>query len=202
MHIGVLGGTFDPPHYGHFVLAEWARDQLSLERVLWVPAASPPHKVGLAVTPVEHRLAMLELALAEADNPAFEVSLVDMQRPGPHYTADMLELLAADFPGAHLFFLIGADSLCNLPTWRDPDRLIRQAKLVVMPRLGVACNLDELDAAIRGLRDRLVFLDAPVLDIAAHRIREWVACGRSVRYLLPAGVESYVREHNLYQDRE
>jgi nicotinate-nucleotide adenylyltransferase len=201
MRVGVLGGTFDPPHYGHLVLAEQARDQLALERVLWVPAADPPLKPDVVITPIEHRLAMLELALAEADNPAFAISSVDVERPGPHYTVDTLSLLADRQPEAQLFFLMGADSLRDLPRWHEPARLVRLARLVVMERPGVTYDLDRLEGVIPGLRESLIFLAAPLLDIAATDIRVRVAGGRTIRYLLPVGVEVYIREHELYQNR-
>ncbi len=196
MRLGVLGGTFDPPHYAHLILAEHARDQLDLEQVLWVPAADPPHKRGEVAASVEHRLAMLRLALADA--PGFRLSLVDVERPGPHYTADMLDLLQRMHPEVELFFLIGSDSLMYLPGWSRPHEVIRLARLAVMARPGFSPDLDRLEAALPGLRKRMEIVRVPQIDIAAHDIRARVAAGRSIRYLLPQAVELYIKEHGLY----
>lgn len=199
MRIGVLGGTFDPPHYGHLIIAEQARDQLSLDRLLWVLAGVPPHKNSAEVTPVRHRRAMLELALEEAANPTFALSLVDVERPGPHYSVDMLSILSADFPGAELFFLIGADSLRDLPTWHQPHRLLRHARLAVLRRPGVEYDLQALEALIPGIKDNLVFVAAPLIEIAANDIRARVANGKTIRYLVPEGVARYIQQNRLYQ---
>lgn len=198
MRLGVLGGTFDPPHYAHLLMAEQAREQLELDHVIWAPAADPPHKRGQVITPIEHRLQMVRLALA--DNPYFVLSLVDVERPGPHYTADTLALIAADNSGAELFFLIGSDSLRDLPTWHEPARLIQQAFLAVIRRPNVTYDLSALEAVIPGLSSRLVFVDMPTLGIAAADIRERVSAGRSIRYLLPPEVEAYIFQHKLYRD--
>lgn len=197
MRLGVLGGTFDPPHMAHLIFAELAREQLALERVLWVPAADPPHKQGQQITPIKHRVAMLTLALA--GNTAFELSRVDVERPGPHYTADMLALIAAQHPGASLFLLIGADSLRDLPTWHDPGRIVAQAYLAVMPRAGVLCDLDCLNVLIPGLCDRVIFIDAPLLELSGSDIRARLAAGQTVRYMLPPGVEDYIHQHRLFR---
>ena len=133
LRIGILGGTFDPVHMGHLVLAETARDTLRLDRVYFVPAADPPHKQGQVIAPKDDRLAMLELALAS--NAAFSISLIDLDRPGPHYTADMVELvrekLAAD---DELWFLMGLDSLIDFPNWHDPERIRSTARLAAATR--------------------------------------------------------------------
>ncbi len=195
--LGVIGGTFDPPHIAHLILAECARDQLKLDCVLWIPAADPPHKQGQSITSIDHRIAMVRIAVA--DNPTFVLSLVDVQRPGPHYTADTLSILAKQYPSADLFFLIGADSLRDLPTWHAPGRVIAQAWLGVAQRSGVSCDLADLDRAIPGLRSRVVFVDTPIVEISASYIRARLAANQSVRYLLPLGVESYIKENQLYR---
>ena len=195
--LGVIGGTFDPPHYGHLVLAENGRVQLRLERVLFVLAGQPPHKPNWPITPVHHRLAMVEAAIA--DNPAFALSRVDLDRPGPHYTVEMLALLRQEYPGAELFFLMGGDSLAEFPGWRDPAGIVRQARLAVMPRAGYEPDLEMLEQAVPGLRERLVRLDAPYLDIAASDLRRHVREGLPLRYLVPPPVEDYIREFHLYQ---
>jgi nicotinate-nucleotide adenylyltransferase len=179
-------------------MAEQAREQLALERVIWVPAADPPHKRGQVITPVKDRLEMLRLALA--DNPHFVLSLVDVERPGPHYTADTLALIASSNQEAELFFLIGSDSLRDLPTWHDPVRLIRQAFLAVVQRPDVTYDLTALETVIPGLSNRLVFVDMPIVGIAAADIRQRVSSGRTIRYLLPSSVEAYIFQHKLYRD--
>lgn len=198
MRLGVLGGTFDPPHIAHLIHAEQAREQLALERILWVPAADPPHKQGIPITPIEHRVAMLRLAIE--GHPAFELSLIDVQRPGPHYSVDMLDDVAHCYPGAALFFLIGADSLRDLSTWHDPAGLIARAMLVVMPRPSVQVDIAQLETILPGLSSRLILLDAPLLEISSSTLRSHVATGRTIRYMVPQAVEAYIHEHGLYQN--
>lgn len=196
--LGVFGGTFNPPHYGHLILAEQARDQLSLDCVLWAPAADPPHKQGQPITPVAHRLAMVSLAVE--DNPGFEISTVDINRAGPHYSADMLALLNDAYPGAELFFLIGGDSLRDITTWHEPATILREARLAVMVRPGAEMDLDRLEAQLPGISERLEWVDAPLIDISGRDIRTRVATGQSIRYLLPPPVQAYIDQQSLYQD--
>ncbi len=198
MRMGVLGGTFDPPHYGHLVLAEQARQELALGQILWVPAADPPHKQGQRITPVRHRLAMLQLAIA--DNPAFTWSNVDIDRAGPHYTADMLELLMAAYSGSSLILLLGEDSLRDLPTWHQPKRVLSLASLAVMRRWDSSLNMDLLETALPGVSSQVHFLQIPRLDISGQYIRAKASAGWSVRYLLPDSVAGYIAEHDLYRD--
>jgi nicotinate-nucleotide adenylyltransferase len=195
--IGVLGGTFDPPHYGHLILGEQARDQLALKRVLWVPAADPPHKQNQRISAISHRLQMLSLALA--DNPAFEISKVDVERPGPHYTVDMLDLLQARYPAAELVFLIGGDSLRDILTWHEPEGIVARVEMGVMGRPGMDTNLDELAKAVPGLEERLSFIETPLIQISGYDIRRRVAEKKTIRYLLPYKVHSYIYEHGLYR---
>lgn len=196
LRLGVLGGTFDPPHYGHLALAETARVQLGLARVLFVPAGDPPHKPGCPLSPAVHRAAMVTAAIA--DNPAFVLSRVDLDRPGPHYTVDMLALLRGMFAGAEFYFLMGGDSLAEFLTWRDPAGIVRQAVLVVMERPGWTADIPVLEREIPGIRERLVWLDAPRLDLSATDLRRRVREGLPIRYLVPPAVEAYIREHRLY----
>ncbi len=195
--LGILGGTFDPLHYGHLALAENARTQLSLERVLFVLAGQPPHKPDCPIAPTHHRAAMLKAAIA--DNPAFAISSVDVDRPGPHYTVDMLALLQREYPEADLFFLMGGDSLVQFLAWRDPTGIVQQAHLAVMRRPGHTADLEKLKQAIPGIQDRLAWLDTPHLDIASSDLRRRVREGLPLRYLLPPAVEDYVRKHRLYE---
>lgn len=197
LRLGVIGGTFDPPHYGHLVLAENARVQLRLDRVLFVLAGRPPHKPDRPITPDHHRVAMMEWAIA--DNPAFAISRVDLDRPGPHYTVDMLAILQDKYPGAALYFLMGEDSLAQLLNWRDPADILQQAWLAVMRRPGWEADLEQLKQALPGIRERLVWVDAPVLDIASTDLRRRVPQGLPLRYLVPPPVEHYIRAHGLYE---
>ena len=195
---GVLGGTFDPPHYGHLVLAENARVQLGLARVLFLLAGQPPHKPNQPIAPARHRLAMVEAAVA--DNPAFVLSRVDLDRPGPHYTVDTLAILRREHPGGEWFFLVGSDSLAQFLSWRDPAGIVRQARLAVMPRPGYEPDLQALERAVPGIGERLIWLDVPHLDIAASDLRQRVQQGLPIRYLVPPPVEAYVRQHHLYNE--
>jgi nicotinate-nucleotide adenylyltransferase len=195
--IGVLGGTFDPPHIGHLLLAEQAAETLDLTQVWFVPAADPPHK-GEEVTAAAHRVAMVELAIA--GNPRFALCRVDLDRPGPHYTADMLALLRAEDPNAALYFLMGGDALRDFPKWRDPAGIIRAARLGVMRRPGAVIDLTRLEVAVPGLTDQVTFVDAPEIGLSATLIRERRRAGLSIRYQVPAEVERYIAQHRLYTE--
>jgi nicotinate-nucleotide adenylyltransferase len=197
LRLGVIGGTFDPPHYGHLALAHNAYVQLQLDCVLFVPAGQPPHKPRRPLTPAHHRVAMVEAAIA--DNPAFALSRVDLGRPGPHYTVEMLALLHQGYPSAELYFLMGGDSLTELPTWRDPAGIVRQAVLAVMQRPGYTPDVAALGQAVPGIRGRLIWLDVPCLDIAASDLRRRAHEGLPLRYLVPPPVEVYIHAHCLYE---
>jgi nicotinate-nucleotide adenylyltransferase len=192
--IGILGGTFDPPHIGHLVLAQYAVSALDLECVYFVPAADPPHKSQLRYE-IEHRLPMLELAVAE--NERFSISRVDIDRPGPHYTVDMVRILQAQQPETEFTFLMGGDSLHNLPTWYQPRELMDLVKLAVVARLGTEIDDDLL--ALPGLKERVTVIDSPLLGFSSTEIAERLEAGKSVRYLVPDAVLAYIKEHRLYQ---
>ena len=196
--IGVFGGTFDPPHLGHLILAESACDILSLDRVLFVLAADPPHKRSAPITPVEHRLLMLTSAIS--GNPRFVLSDVDTARPGPHYTVDTLQILQEQHPAAGLYFLLGGDSLRDMPSWYAPEGIIAQSRLAVMGRLGSNVDLAGLESRLPGITDRLVFVDAPAIGISATDLRERLRVGQSIRYLVPEAVRLYIEEHQLYRN--
>jgi nicotinate-nucleotide adenylyltransferase len=196
--LGLLGGTFDPPHLGHLILAEIAYESLGLSRVLFLPAADPPHKSITPITDIKHRLAMLKAAIA--DNPHFAISDVDMARPGPQYTVDSLAILHRQFPDADLYFLMGGDSLRDITSWRDPSGIIAQARLAVMRRPGAVIDLSGLEASLPGATERIVFVDAPVIGIAATALRERVQLGQSIRYQVPETVEWYIAANGLYKD--
>ena len=196
MRIGVLGGTFDPPHVGHLILAEQARDQLNLEHVLWVPAGEPPHKQGQSISPTPHRLEMVSLAIG--DNRAFIISDIDIARPGPHYTADMLEIVAQQFPGADLYFVVGGDSLRDIPTWHDPQRVVENANLAVMGRPGAQTDIHALESAVPHISSRISVLDTPLVNISGMTIRERIIKGNSIRYLVADSVGDYIVRNRLY----
>jgi nicotinate-nucleotide adenylyltransferase len=190
-----MGGTFDPIHVGHLVIAEEAREALDLDRMLFVPAGTPPHKPAGEVTAVEHRLAMVELAIA--DNPAFELSRIEVDRTGPSYTVDTVERLAARLD---VTVVLSAETFHELPTWHEPDRLFAAARVAVVPREGYpAPDPAWLTATFPGREDRVVYLDAPHLGVSSTAIRARVAAGRSIHYLVPPAVESYIATHHLYQ---
>ncbi len=198
MRIGILGGTFDPPHIGHLILAEEAWAQLELDRVLLVPAGDPPHKRGQPLSPAFHRVRMVELAIA--DNPHLELSRVDVERPGPHYTIDMIHILRERFPpGTELFFLMGLDSLAELPRWHRAAELIAACRLVALSRPDVRLNWAELEAALPGIRQRVILLDMPELEIASHVLQQRVRQGRPIRYQVVPAVEAYIYRHGLYR---
>ncbi|MBX6753560.1 nicotinate-nucleotide adenylyltransferase [Thermorudis peleae] len=195
--LGIFGGTFDPVHHGHLIIAEAFREHLQLSAVLFLPAHTPPHKQGRPITPLQHRLAMLQLALL--DEPAFAISYVDAQRAGPSYTADSLALLRQQYPEDELYFLMGQDSLAGLPTWHEPQRVAEQAFLAVAMRPGVSVDLDALYQAVPAARGRVILVSVPLIQIASSDIRQRVAEGRSIRYFVPPAVEAYIVHHGLYR---
>jgi nicotinate-nucleotide adenylyltransferase len=196
--IGIMGGTFDPIHVGHLAVAEEAREALGLQRVLFVPAGQPPHKLPAAVTPVDHRLAMVRLAIA--DNPAFELSMVEIDRQGPSFTVDTVEALAEQERGAVLHLILSAETLAELPTWHEPERLFAAARMAVVPREGYpAPDPAWLADAFPGREDRVDYLEGPRLGLSSTALRARVAAGRSIRYLVPTTVAAYIARHQLYR---
>jgi len=199
--IGVLGGTFDPIHYGHLAAAEEARVALDLERVLFVPARVSPLKQDRPLTAAHHRLTMTRLATAA--NPAFQISTVDLEREGPSYTVDTLALLQAELgPAAELYFIVGLDSLAELPQWHDPARLIRLCHIVAVSRPPHECDLAALEWALPGVTERVIFLHIPLLDSASSDLRQRVREGRPIRYYVPPAVAEYIHTHKLYSSTE
>jgi nicotinate-nucleotide adenylyltransferase len=202
LRVGILGGTFDPIHYGHLVIAEEVREALSLDRVLFIPAAIPPHKIGLSITPAGHRAALVELAIA--GNPSFAISRVELQRDGPSYTVDTLQALAGDAVrqgvARELFFILSTEALAGMRTWRNPDRILALSHLAIVARPGVPIpDRGGLEAAFGDLADRIVVVDTVPLSHSASVVRERAAAGRSIRYLVPPAVEAYICEHRLYR---
>ena len=197
VRLGVFGGTFDPVHLGHLVLAECAREALSLEQVVWVPAGDPWRKSDRPVSAAKDRIELVRLAIK--GNPAFELSTVETERAGPSYSAETLTALAAARSGAELFFLLGLDALEDLTHWHEPHKILELAKVAAASREGRRLDAYQLDAMLLGLGARTVWFDMPRLDISATELRERAAAGRSLRYLVPAAVEAYIGEHGLYQ---
>ncbi len=191
--VGVFGGTFDPPHFGHLALAEWARAELRLDRVLFVPAGIPPHKRGTARSSAAHRLAMTRLAVR--GNPAFRVSDEEAKRLGPSWTADTVRTLAAKHPGARLHLLMGQDMYATFDTWREPGEIARLAVLAVALRPGTPAPRRSRWAA-RGLG--VVTLANPGFELSSSALRSRARRGLSLRYLVPDAVARYVSRHALY----
>jgi nicotinate-nucleotide adenylyltransferase len=193
-----MGGTFDPIHHGHLVVAEEAHHQLGLDLVLFVPVGQPPHKPNRPITPAHHRLRMIELAFA--DNPHFAISRVDVDRPGPCYTVDMLRLLRVEWGADPAFFFIeGTDSLTEMTTWYQPQQLIELCELVVVERPGVEVDLARLERQLPGLSSRIHWVRMPHLEISSSDLRARVRAGRPISYLVPAAVEVYILQHGLYR---
>lgn len=200
MRLGVLGGTFDPPHLGHVHLARAAYTQLRLDRVLWVVAGQPPHKPNQPLTDLAVRLALVQAALA--GQPMFSLSRVDADRPGPHWTADTLALLARQWPEAELFFILGSDSLLTLPTWRHPQAILQLARLAVVRRPGVGlteAQLADLTTQLPTLPDRLNWVEMQPLDVASSDIRARVPADDPWKHLVPVGVAALIQQHALYR---
>jgi nicotinate-nucleotide adenylyltransferase len=204
MKIGILGGSFDPVHLGHLLVAETCREQCRLDEVWFLPAAQPPHKLHRSLTAASHRLAMLQLAVA--GHPALRVSPLEVDRGGISYTVQTLRELNSRHPEAEWFFLMGADSLQDLPTWREPAAICRLAIPVVVRRAGSA----EPDLAVlkhvttperlEAIRQNQV--EMPMVEFSSTAIRQAIGAGRSIRYQTPRAVEMYIEAHGLYRQQE
>ena len=197
MRLGIFGGTFDPIHLGHLILAEQCRETCALERVWFMVAGEPPHKRG-EPTAVAHRLEMARIAVA--GHPSFAVSEIEAVRPGPHYSVETLEAVRRDRPDDDLFFLIGADSLNDLPGWREPGRIAQLATIVVVNRPGI----EETDpAALPKLgagAHTILSVTVPPIGIASTDLRRRVREGKTIRYMVPRGVEAYIEAQGLYRE--
>lgn len=197
MRLGVFGGTFDPIHLGHLILAEQCREACALERLWFVVAGAPPHKKGNR-TPVADRLEMVRIAIA--GHPSFEVSEIEAKRPGPHYSVETLTEIRELRPDDDLFFLVGADSLVDLPTWRSPDEIARLATIVVVNRPGIDVNPVDPGALPHfgpGTHP-LISVTVPPIGIASTDLRTRLREGRSIRYQVPRGVQAYIEGQRLY----
>jgi len=198
MNIGVLGGTFDPIHRGHLILAEEVRTGLNLAEVLFVPAGQPWLKVDSPISSAEHRIQMVRLAIA--DKPYFKLSAMEIERAGPTYTVDTIAQLKTQLKaGDELFFVLGWDNLAQLPQWRQSSRLITMCRLVAVPRPGYPLpDLKSLEAVVPGLSKKVILMNKPEIDISASVIRDRVARGLSIHHLVSEPVEEYIRRHRLY----
>lgn len=194
--IGVFGGTFDPVHVGHLIVAAEMRFALALDIVLWVPAGDPPHKPNQIITSARHRLRMLELAIAGRDE--FAIDPIDLERGGPSYTADTVARVQDRHPGDTIVFLMGADSLRDLHTWREPERILAIAEIGVARRPDVDFDLDSVFIRLPAARDRTTIVDVPLIGIASRDVRRRVAAAEPIAFQVPDQVERYIRRHRLY----
>jgi len=201
MDIGVLGGTFDPIHNGHLIIAEEARLKLRLERVIFVPAGKPWFKGHRNIAPGEHRLEMIRLAIVP--NPRFSVSTVDLERAGPSYTVHTLPDLKRELGGEPTFyFILGIDALAGLPLWKEPQGVVEMCYLVAARRPGVGgLDMEALERAMPGISSRIILLDNPLIDISSTDIRQRVAAGLPITNLVPDAVEQYITEKGLYKNK-
>src|SRR5262245_41714160 len=200
MRIGVFGGTFDPVHTGHLIIAEQCREQAGLDAVWFIPSAHPPHKVGADIAPYDRRAEMLALAIA--GHPAFAVDHIERDRPGPSYTADTLDELHRRHPDAEWNLMLGSDGLPDLPKWRQPERIVARAAILAVARPGhEVWPAERLAAALAlppGVELRMRVIPVPLIDIASRDLRRRVAEGRSIRYFVPRAVEAYIADKGLY----
>jgi nicotinate-nucleotide adenylyltransferase len=198
---GILGGTFDPVHVGHLAIAEEAREALGMERVLFVPAGVPPHKPHRRPAPAADRAAMVELAIA--GNPAFTLSRVELDRPGPSFAVDTVAILA-DADRAHgrdpdLWWILSAEAFAAIGTWREPERLLAACRMAIVPRAGAPRPTAAwIASCLPAAAGRVAVVDGPELGVSSTLIRDRIAAGRSVRYLVPDAVRAYVADHRLY----
>jgi nicotinate-nucleotide adenylyltransferase len=226
--IGIFGGTFDPIHVAHLAVAQAAAEAIGLECVLFVPAGRPPHKLDVAITSAEHRLAMVRLAIE--GNERFAVDSLEIDRAGPSYTVDTLEAIRSRHAtggsatdgarpdgsstdgsgpdgsstvssGPDLAIIVSVEAYRQLPSWRDPARIVELARIVVAPRDGYADAAPDALAGVPGGPARTVFLDKPRLRLSASELRTWASEGRSLRYLVPDAVAAYISDHGLYRNR-
>ncbi|SHH20674.1 nicotinate-nucleotide adenylyltransferase [Thermosyntropha lipolytica DSM 11003] len=197
--LGIMGGTFDPVHIGHLLAAEWVRSEFNMDKVVFIPAASPPHKDEGDMTPIEHRYRMVELAIQ--DNPYFEISPVEKERKGKSYTVDTIAYFRERYPDKDLYFIMGTDSLLSFPTWKKPELLVTLCSFVVVSRPGyvIPASFWEKEGLLPLLQPKLYILEMPGMDISSSEIRERIKQGKSVKYLLPREVEEYIYKHSLYR---
>ncbi len=202
MRVGVFGGTFDPIHLGHLGAARATKRELGLARVIFVPAGQPWLKADIPISPAHHRLEMVRLALAGRSH--FELSRMEIDRPGPSYTVDTMRTLQVKLGAdVELALLIGSDALLDFPRWKEPARLIEICRLAAFSRPDVSMpSLDDLERAVQGISRRMDFVEIPQVDVSATEIRRLVTLGASISHLVPRAVESYIVKHGLYVERD
>jgi nicotinate-nucleotide adenylyltransferase len=199
MRIGVFGGTFDPPHLAHRILAAEALQQLALDQLVWVLTPDPPHKQGMSILSLEQRLRMVEAVTHEDEE--FELSKIEIDRPPPHYALVTVTLLQEQHPDDHIIYLMGGDSLRDLPTWHRPLEFVQTcAEIGVMRRPGDQIDLAELDEILPGLKRKVRIVQAPLLEISATDIRKRILEGRTYRYFLPEAVWQIIQQEGYYLD--
>lgn len=200
MKTGILGGTFDPVHNAHLMIAGEALNRLGLDEVIFIPTSHTPLKEDTIITPVEHRVKMLELAIT--GNPAFRLSRIEIDRAGISYTVNTIGILKQKLGNeSELYFITGVDSLKTLPRWKEPDRIIKLCCMVTVRRPGYEVpDIEELEKYVPGITEKLIIIDDPAPDISATDIRQRVAAGISIRDLVPVPVERYIQEKGLYQN--
>ncbi len=191
MKIGIFGGSFNPPHYGHLLLGEFARDQYSLNKILFIPSFIPPHKQYQSLASSEHRLVMLQIAIE--GNRFFQVSEIEIKRGQVSYTIDTVKQIEQQYPSADLFLIIGIDNLIDFYSWREPQELLDMVQLIVFNRPGY--KFEDIPPT---LKDAVQFVNAPLLGISSSEIRRRVQAGRSIKYTVPQLVEEYIKKHSLY----
>lgn len=196
--IGIIGGTFDPIHYGHLIAAEWAKDELNLDKIIFIPAANPPHKELQEILDEKYRYLMVSLAIK--DNKNFTISDHEIQRGGKSYTIDTLKHFKKVYPNSELFFIMGFDSLLSLPTWKDVEGLEELCTFIVATRPGYTLDQNDniYDKLPSGIGDKVVFLEIPEIEISSSLIRERVRKGKSIKYLVPEAIEKYIYDNNIY----
>lgn len=196
--LGLLGGTFDPIHIGHLIMAIRAAESLDLDQVLFLPAQVPPHKLGEDIASIDDRVAMVRLAIAE--NPRFGFSDLDLQSDAPSYTSELLARVQEQRPDAELWFIAGADSLRDFATWHEPQSVLHFARLAIASRPGVVITADILER-VPGLRQRVDFFESPLIDISSTDIRQRSRANLEIKYMVPDSVERYIATYRVYDDR-
>jgi nicotinate-nucleotide adenylyltransferase len=198
MRIGIFGGTFDPPHIGHLILAEECRTQLDLDLLLWIVTDNPPHKRYVSISPIESRVILVEKAIK--GNKSFVLSRVDIDRPSPHFAIDTVKILKKEYPGSELYYLMGGDSLHDLPTWNHPQDFIELCDGIgVMRRHADQVNLASLETVLPGISQKVMLVDAPILEISSKQIRQRIGENQGFRYYLRDAVYEAVLELGLYK---
>jgi nicotinate-nucleotide adenylyltransferase len=196
--VGIFGGSFNPLHQGHLIVAEFAAESIGLDRILFTPVVHPPHKTASGLLPIHHRRQMITMAIN--DNDRFQLSMVDAEREGPHYSVDTVQIIQQQYPGSQLYFVMGGDSFRSFPGWHQPMQIVQHARLAVMRRPSFRpVQPDMHENILPGLTERINMIEAPPIGISSTRIREQLRLGRSIRYLVPHDVMNYINTHDLYR---